>query len=588
MTFEFTSRRSPVYSLHGGCASSQPLATMAGVDVLKRGGNAVDAAVCMAAVLAVTEPCSTGLGGDAFALFYNAKTKKVRGINGSGRSASRVSLSSVAGQFKHVPLQHGHAVTVPGACAAWMDMLGEWGSLPVADVLAPAVHLAHNGFAVASVTAHCWAAARASLEAPSPFLPVPKAGDVFRNPELAATLQDVVAHGASAIYQGRRARAICDEVARRGGVLALDDLQAHASEFVDPVVLRYRGCIDVFEHPPNGQGVAALMALDAFQALTPAPTAALARHSPERVHLLIECMRSAFADARAHIADPAAMRVDACTLLADPEHKKRRLARVDTARASVRGLPLASSETVSFCAVDTAGNAVSMVNSNYLAFGTGFCPPGCGFSLQNRGANFVLDAAHANCLGPSKRPYHTILPGLSLYAEDASLHSAFNVMGGFMQPVSLPRARAASVSRTHARTPREPCSKATCRLSATSSTWATTPSRRSTLRASAWTLPAALRSSPACPSTACARWATTRTCCMASSACCSAAGRLSTERAIPECSAWAATAAPTAAPLGSRSRRRRVFTCVASRRGWVDIRLRMFLYKKPRRLMTAP
>jgi len=269
-----------------------------------------------------------------------------------------------------MPAQHGLSVTVPGAVQCWLDMLDQWGSLSPAVVLAPAIRLARDGFPVSPVTAHWWAEnAKHQLRAPCPFLPVPSAGSIFRNPDLAETLTDVALHGRSALYAGRRAKAICGVVQKHGGMLQMEDLEAHRSEFVDPIRLRYRGIIDVFECPPNNQGLTALMALETFQSF-PLPTQ---RFSGAHVHLLIESMRAAYVDSKMHIAERSSMTLDPRALLEDSSQKKMRRDRVNLNHASTHGNPAVSSETVSFCVVDPHGNAVSMVNSNYQGFGTGYC-----------------------------------------------------------------------------------------------------------------------------------------------------------------------------------------------------------------------
>ncbi|MBI5029738.1 MAG: gamma-glutamyltransferase [Chloroflexi bacterium] len=446
MSFEFNSRRSPVIARNGMVASSQPLATMTGVKILLQGGNAADAAVATAAALNVTEPTSTGIGGDMFALYYNTQTKQVSAINGSGRAPAALTIDRIkqAGLTSNVqPLisnpYHAHNVTVPGACAAWCDLIARHGTMPLSEILAPAIDLAEKGFPVAPVTAYFWqrGAERQLKQALNGHeLTIggrgPNAGEIFRNPGLARTFRTIADGGKDAYYKGDLARAIADAVQKSGGVLTTDDLAAHESTWDEPISTLYRG-VRVWECPPNGQGLAALLALNVLEQFE------LAKHPPlsaQRFHLLIEAMRVAFADTAWYVADPKFSRVPIQGLLSK-EYAAERSKLIDLKRATIdtkRGAPIASSGTVYFCVVDGAGNACSFINSNYMGFGTGIVPDGWGFSLQNRGANFSLDPAHPNALAPRKRPYHTIIPGMLTRETDGSLYAPFGVMGGFMQP----------------------------------------------------------------------------------------------------------------------------------------------------------
>jgi len=429
----FASRRSPVYGTAGMVATSQPLAVQAGVDVLSAGGNAADAAVAAAAVLAVTEPCSNGVGGDCFALYYDAATATVSALNGSGRAPAALSLDRVSA----LPAYHANTVTVPGAVAGWCDVIARLGTRPLDELLAPAIGLARNGFAVAPITAFFWAAgARRQLAeaANAGELLIdgraPEAGERFANPNVAATLQRVASDGAAGFYCGATAAAIVDVIAAGGGVMTADDLAAHESSWVEPISTEYAGHI-IYECPPNGQGLVALLALNILRELgdVGAPL------SPQRLHLTIEALRLAFADGQRYIADPDAVAVPSEALL-DHVYARRRAGLVDPAHARadvVAGSPLASSDTVYLTVIDSADNACSFIQSNYMGFGTGIVPRGCGFSMQNRGHNFSLDPAHPNALAPGKRPYHTIIPAMATRA-DGTLYASFGVMGGFMQP----------------------------------------------------------------------------------------------------------------------------------------------------------
>ncbi|WP_419780898.1 gamma-glutamyltransferase family protein [Maridesulfovibrio sp.] len=442
--FTFNARRSPVYGTKGMVASSQPLATEAGLEILRAGGNAADAAIAVAAALAVVEPCSTGLGGDAFALFYAAKGKNVSALNGSGKSAREISLEKVTdmGISGELPLRHAMTVNVPGALALWADLVDIHGSLPLSTILNPAIRYAMQGFPVSPVTAELWQEGTEILKK-SPggnqLLrngKAPRCGELMLNRNLGrllARLADCSPQEARKLfYEGDVAEKIVKVVRDNGGFLSKKDMAEHRSLFQESISVNYRG-YEIHECPPNGQGLAALLALNT---LADIDVAGLGNpDSPERMHHLIEAMRLAFADARQHVADPDQYPAPLSRLLA-PSYGARRAAQIFPDRATLdnsSGVPVNSSDTVYFCVVDKDGNGCSMVNSNYLGFGTGIVPEELGFSLQNRGHNFSLDPAHPNVLAGGKRSYHTIIPGICLRA-DKSLHSTFGVMGGFMQP----------------------------------------------------------------------------------------------------------------------------------------------------------
>lgn len=437
---EFHSHRSAIYGKGGMVATSQPLATAAGLEILARGGNAADAAVAAAAALNVTEPTSTGLGGDMFALFYDAQTQQVTALNGSGRAPAGLTLERLRreGLDSALPPFHPHTVTVPGACAGWCDLVERHGTLAMVEILSPAVRLAEQGFPVAPLTAYFWSrgADRQLKTAPNGHeLTIegrgPRAGETFRNPGLARTLRMIAEGGKEAYYQGEIAEAIAQVLQNMGGCMTADDLAAHVSTWEVPASVTF-GNFRVYECPPNGQGITALLALNLLEGFD---LAGLNPLSVERLHLEIEAMRLAFADTRWHVADPA-FSPDWQWLLSKSYAAERRKL-IHPKRATLdqqKGRPFTSSDTVYFCAVDKWGNACSFINSNYMGFGTGIVPQGWGFSLQNRGHNFSLDPAHPNRLEPRKRPYHTIIPGLITRAADGSLFGPFGVMGGFMQP----------------------------------------------------------------------------------------------------------------------------------------------------------
>ncbi len=422
-------------------AASQPLAVGAGLQVLAAGGNAADAAVATAAALNVTEPGSTGLGGDAFALFYDARTHHVAALNGSGRLPAALNLERLQqeGYGQHLPPYHPYTVTVPGACAAWCDMVERFGRLSMAQVLAPARRLADEGFPVAPLTASFWqrgALGQLAQSVNGRELTIdgrgPRAGEVFRNPGLVRSFDQIAQGGKRAFYEGPVAEAIVSVLAEAGGAMTAEDLARHTSTWEQPLCVRYRD-LNVWECPPNGQGLTALLALNLLEGFD---LAGLPPLSAERLHLVIEALRLAFADAHHYIADPAFRPAPLADLLsAAYAAERRKLIHPRRAIPQVAyGQPPATSDTVYFSVVDGEGNACSFINSNYMGFGTGIVPRGWGFSLQNRGHNFRLQPGHPNMLEPGKRPYHTIIPALATRASDDSLFASFGVMGGFMQP----------------------------------------------------------------------------------------------------------------------------------------------------------
>jgi gamma-glutamyltranspeptidase / glutathione hydrolase len=425
-------------------AASQPLAVAAGLEILAEGGRAADAAVAVAAALNVTEPTSTGIGGDCFALYYEASSAQITALNGSGRSPSALSLERLRreGFEKELPPYHPYTVTVPGACAGWCDLVDRFGVLPLARSLRPAIQLAEDGFPVAPVTSYFWqrgAERQLAQSLGGRELTIegraPRPGEIFRNPGLARTLEVVARGGKEAFYQGGPGEAIAAVVQQAGGCLDIEDLASHTSTWEEPISIDYRG-LRVWECPPNGQGLAALLALNILEGYDIAGKEAL---SADRVHLMVEAMRLAFADTRWYVSDPTFSPAPLVGLLSKAYAAERRRL-IDPDRAVLdrkRGSPPAGSDTVYFCVVDGEGNACSFINSNYMGFGTGIVPSGWGFSLQNRGHNFDLDPSHPNALMPGKRPYHTIIPGMltrSGPSGEQELVGPFGVMGGFMQP----------------------------------------------------------------------------------------------------------------------------------------------------------
>jgi gamma-glutamyltranspeptidase/glutathione hydrolase len=446
-TLTFNSRRSQVYGRNGIVASSQPLATAAGLEILAKGGNAADAAVAAGAALNVTEPSSTGIGGDMFALYYSTESGQITALNGSGRAPAALSLARLykEGFSSGLPPFHAHAITVPGACAGWFDLIERHGSLPMSEILAPAIRLAQEGFPVPPITAHSWElGAQRQLKSGRNGHELtisgraPRSGEIFRNPNLARTFDMIVREGRDAFYQGEIAEAIVRVIREAGGCMSMDDLFSHTSTWETPISVDYRG-LRVYECPPNGQGITALLALNILEGFD---LSSLAPLSTECLHLMIESLRLAFADSRWYVSDPKFSMVPVEQMLSK-EYAVERRKLIDLRHATIdpkHGTPVSSSGTVYLSVVDKYGNACSFINSNYWGFGTGIVPKGFGFSLQNRGHNFSLNPDHPNALEPRKRPYHTIIPamvtkqGIVAGKPGEALYASYGVMGGFMQP----------------------------------------------------------------------------------------------------------------------------------------------------------
>ena len=436
--FRFESRRSPVLSTKGIVATSQPLASMAGLRILSEGGNAADAAVAAAATLAVVEPTSTGIGGDCFALFYRAEDQSVSALNGSGRSPAALDLDVVerCGGWER---QGPHAVTVPGSIMGWHDTVSRFGRMPLADVLQPAIEYAEQGFPMTPAIARGWDFQAALLAEKGPAGQdlllngnAPRAGEVWTNSHIAAVMREVAEGGPDAFYRGRPAERIVEAIEYNGGVMALSDLAGHCSTFDDAISTTYRR-YRVWECPPNGQGITTLMALNILEGFE---IGEYEPRSPEVLHIIIEALRLAFADARALVADPAKTDVPVEEMLNKAYAATRRqlICEDQAIELASSGFLPGQSDTVYLSAADGDGNACSFINSNYEGFGSCIVPRECGFSLQNRGAGFVVDDPdHPNALAGGKRPYHTIMPSM-ITRHDGSLFASYGVMGGWNQP----------------------------------------------------------------------------------------------------------------------------------------------------------
>lgn len=434
----FPSRRSNVIARNGLVATSQPLAAQAGVDILRQGSNALDAAIATVAALCVLEPCSTGIGGDAFALIWSAADKKLYGLNASGPAPAALSADYIRAQgHTEFPALGGLAVTVPGSLRGWQLALDKFGTQDLATLLKPAIHYARDGYAVSERIAKQWSRSVEKMSAHPDskrvWLPhgrAPEAGEIFRNPEFAATLQALVDHGIDNFYQGEIGRQIADCVQAAGGFLTQQDLINYQAEWVEPISIDYRDGYRFYEIPPNGQGLTALLALNLIKGID---VKGMGHGTPEQTHLYMEAIKLAFADAHAYIADPKKADVPVEALLSEEYTAARRaLIQPNSALTPHAGDPQQRGDTVYLTVADSEGNMVSWIQSLYMGFGSGLTAGTTGVQLQNRGANFTLEKGHPNEAAGGKRPFHTIIPGFITKNGDA--WASFGVMGGFMQP----------------------------------------------------------------------------------------------------------------------------------------------------------
>lgn len=430
--------RSAAYATNGMAATSSPLATLAAIDMLKAGGNAADAAVTAAAVLCITEPHMTGIGGDCFALIA-MPDGTVTGLNGSGRA----SLKADGDWLKHsgmteIGATSVHSVTVPGAIDAWDRLLKRHGTISLKEALGPAIRMARDGVPVTPRVAYDWAESEGDLAGDEGgrqhFLKdgrAPRQGEVMRYPALAKTLERVAEEGRDGFYNGAIAGDIVDHLGKRGGLLTRDDFARTEATWVEPIAAHFAGH-DILEIPPNGQGLTVLIALNILSRLD------MGRCSPDsakRHHRQIEALKLAWVLRNRHIADPDFVSVPLTELLRGTTADEL-ASRINPKRAisdPVSSVPMPGSDTVYLTIVDKSRMAVSFINSLYHAFGSGIVTPQTGIALQNRGAGFVTDPAHPNCIGPGKRPLHTIIPAIAL--KDGQTDMSFGVMGGAYQPM---------------------------------------------------------------------------------------------------------------------------------------------------------
>jgi gamma-glutamyltranspeptidase/glutathione hydrolase len=433
------SGRSPVRATQAMVASSQPLASQVGLDILKRGGNAVDAAIAMAAMLNVTEPSMTGIGGDAFMMVYSAKTKKLEGLNASGRAPKALNTDYFAkNNMKAIPFTGMESVTVPGAFDGWVTLLEKYGTKKLPELLAPAIEYAEKGFPLQEKIVADWTVAvRPSEERKFVFADAllvngaaPKVGHIFVQKNLARTFRTLAAGGRDAFYRGPIAKAIVDHAQANGGFLTMEDFAAQKSEWVEPLSATYRG-YTLYELPPNGQGITALILANILDGIDVQEM----KNDPVRYyHTILEATKITFADRNHFIADPAFTKTPVAELLAKDYAAKRR-AMIDPAKAidpPAHGDINVGGDTTYFTVIDKDRNAVSFINSIFQAFGSGVIAGDTGIILQDRGAGFSVDPASANRIEPGKRPFHTLVPAMVF--KDGNLFMSYGVMGGDVQP----------------------------------------------------------------------------------------------------------------------------------------------------------
>lgn len=427
--------RSMVIARQGIVATSQTLASQAGAQILARGGSAMDAAIAANAVLTVVEPMSNGIGGDLFAIYWDAKTGKLTGINASGWAPNALTIEYLKQKgFRSMPQEGIHSVTVPGCVEGWEKLHKRFGRRPWAELFQPAIYYAEQGFPVTELIAGLWKQAVKKLSADENarrlFLhggAAPRVGEVFRNPELARALRSIAREGAAAFYRGEIAKAILRTSDRLGGVLRAEDLAEFQAEWVEPIATTYRGW-KVYELPPNGQGIATLEMLNILESF---PLAQHPPHSAQSLHWKIEAQKLAYEDLRRYVADPRFAKVPVEGMLSK-KYAAERAALIDPQRAqcSPRAGEPPAGDTIYLAAIDKDGNIASLIQSIYQSFGSGIAVDGMGFHLHNRGGLFEMDAAHPNALGPRKRPFHTIIPG---FMEKDNLRIGFGIMGGYNQ-----------------------------------------------------------------------------------------------------------------------------------------------------------
>lgn len=435
ITGEMFASRSEVFAENGMAATSQPLATQVALGILKKGGSAVDAAIAANAVLGLVEPTGCGIGGDLYAIVWQQKEQKLHGLNASGRSPATLTLDTLRAQGDKIPRYGPLPVSVPGAVDGWFELHNKFGKLPMTELLAPAIHYAEKGFPVSELIAY-YLDKSVSVRGKYPgfkevFMPngrMPKKGEIFKNPALAQTYREIAKGGRDAFYKGKIAKEIDRYMKANGGYLSYDDLASHKSNWVEPVSTNYRG-YDLWELPPNGQGIAALQILNILEDYD---IASMGFDSPEYVHTFVEAKKLAFADRAKYYADSSFNDIPVKQLISkEYAAKRRKLIDVNTASKQVDAGPV-EGDTIYLTTADKDGNMVSLIQSNYRGMGSGMTPEKLGFVLQNRGELFTLEDDHFNVYAPKKRPFHTIIP--AFVTKDGKPYISFGVMGGATQP----------------------------------------------------------------------------------------------------------------------------------------------------------
>jgi gamma-glutamyltranspeptidase/glutathione hydrolase len=428
--------RSEVIAQHGMAATSQPLATQVALDILKQGGNAIDAAIAANAMLGLVEPTGSGIGGDLFAIVWDAKTQKLYGLNASGRSPKSLTLDYFKEQgLEQIPAFGPLPVSVPGAVDGWFELHGKFGSLPMSNILAPAIEYAKKGFPVSELIAHYMQLSVARIgqypgfkETYMPGGKAPVKGQVFQNSALANTYEKIASGGRDAFYKGDIARTIAAYMKEQGGFLSYQDLAEHSSEWVEPVATNYRG-YDVWELPPNGQGIAALQILNVLEQYD---LEGMGFDSSAYIHTFVEAKKLAFEDRAKFYADPAFNLIPVDWLISKKYAQQRRQL-IDPLKAAKRyDAGIYQGDTIYLTTADKDGNMVSLIQSNYRGMGSGMTPTGLGFILQDRGELFTLQEDHFNTYAPGKRPFHTIIP--AFVTRNGKPWLSFGVMGGGTQP----------------------------------------------------------------------------------------------------------------------------------------------------------
>lgn len=435
ITGEMFASRSEVFAENGMAATSQPLATQVALDILKKGGSAVDAAIAANAVLGLVEPTGCGIGGDLYAIVWQQKEQKLHGLNASGRSPATLTLDTLKAQGDKIPSYGPLPVSVPGAVDGWFELHNKFGKLPMTELLAPAIHYAEKGFPVSELIAY-YLDKSVSVRGKYPgfkevFMPnghMPKKGEIFKNPALGQTYRKIAKGGRDAFYKGDIAKEIDRYMKANGGYLSYDDLASHKSNWVEPVSTNYRG-YDLWELPPNGQGIAALQILNILEDYD---IASMGFDSPEYVHAFVEAKKLAFADRAKYYADSSFNDIPVKQLISkEYAAKRRKLIDVNKASKQVDAGPV-EGDTIYLTTADKDGNMVSLIQSNYRGMGSGMTPEKLGFVLQNRGELFTLEDDHFNVYAPKKRPFHTIIP--AFVTKDGKPYISFGVMGGATQP----------------------------------------------------------------------------------------------------------------------------------------------------------